>query len=384
MTTAGIIAEYNPFHNGHKYQLEKVRKMCDCVIVIMSGSFVQRGGIAITDKWQRAKTAIKNGADLVIELPAVYAMNTAQKFAYGAVSILNSCNAVDYLFFGSECESTDTLISAAQILENEPYEISEKIKLYVSEGMSFPAARQKAFEGIIDTKLLSKPNNILALEYIRALIRLKSNISPVAIPRSGADHDSMVSCGNIASASNIREMIFNNSDYSSFVPSDYSNIPYNSRKIENAIIYKLRSMTPHELSSINEVSEGLENRIIDAARKYSSLEDIYNAVKTKRYTGSRINRIFLSALLGLTKDLSEITPDYIRVLALNSQGGKLLREIKNSGLDIITKTADYSMKNALFEKDILSTDIAALCSPCSSMRCGGLDYINPPFILRQD
>ena len=209
MKITGIIAEYNPFHNGHKYQIEEAKKFSDAVVVIMSGSFVQRGSIAITDKWTRAKVAAENGADLVLELPVIYSLNTAQRFAKGAVEILDRTNVIDYLCFGSESGNVDELTKVADMLINEPEDVSEKIKKFIAEGISYPAARQKAFRGLIDEEILSSPNNILALEYIKALIEIESSIEPVTVKRYGTDYHDEFAKNGIASASAIRSMIKN-------------------------------------------------------------------------------------------------------------------------------------------------------------------------------
>ena len=182
MKISAVIAEYNPFHYGHKYQLENMKQASDAIAVIMSGPFVQRGEAAITDKWTRAEAALLNGADAVFELPVIYALNTAQSFAFGAVDVLNRTNIIDELWFGSECGQLDKLSAAADILENEPKEVSKKIKKLTAGGMLFPKARETAVRGFVpDGGILSMPNNILAVEYIRALMRKNSKIKPITL-----------------------------------------------------------------------------------------------------------------------------------------------------------------------------------------------------------
>ena len=188
MNITGIITEYNIFHNGHKYQIDEIKKHSDAVIVVMSGSFVQRGDVAITDKWSRAKTALLGGVDLVIELPVCYALNAAPNFATGGINILNALGVVNNICFGSESGSIDELMSAAELLENENSEISEKIKKYVMGGMSYPNALTKAYSALIPSDILSEPNNILATEYIRALIRSDSKIKPMTVKRHTAGY----------------------------------------------------------------------------------------------------------------------------------------------------------------------------------------------------
>ena len=206
MKVSAIIAEYNPFHNGHKYMIEKVKEHSDAAVVIMSGSFVQRGDAAVTDKWSRATAALSNGADLVIELPVTYALNTAQRFAHGGVYIADAICA-DELCFGSESGDVQSLINAADMIINEPIDVSEKIKGYVSEGMNYPSARKLAYEGLIGTDILTMPNNILALEYICAINRLDSSIAPRAIKRRAVGHNDMTVTADTASASAIRNRI---------------------------------------------------------------------------------------------------------------------------------------------------------------------------------
>lgn len=377
MKITAVIAEYNPFHYGHKYQLDEIKKTADAVVVIMSGPFVQRGEVAITDKWTRAKAALLSGADLVLELPVIYALNTAQKFAFGAVDILNKMNVVDELCFGSECGDVHILTQAAEILENEPDEISEKIKQLVSSGVSYPSAREKAYEGAINDGVLSTPNNILAVEYIRALKRLDSSIKPVTLKRIGAGyHDTQTK--DIASASGIREAISQNKDISKLMPYPEFDI-YTTEALDTALTAKLRLMTAEELSCINGVSEGLENRILAAAMVNSTIDDIANAIKTKRYTMTRIKRILMSVLLDMTYELCESRVGYIRVLGMTSVGSEILRSVKrNSELDIITKVADCKM-NDIFKADIKAQNIFTLCG---NKKNGNIDFITSPVIIK--
>ena len=203
----GVIAEFNIFHNGHKYLIDEARKEVDSMIAVMSGSFVQRGDAAITDKWLRARAALMCGVDLVIELPVCYALNAAPWFAEGSINTLAALGVTDTLFFGSECGDTETLKRAAQLLENESAESSSKIKAYMSEGMSYPSAVSKAYGGKIPDGLLDKPNNILALEYIRAVTRSECGMNVKTVKRVGAEHDGTDVKDGFASASMIREML---------------------------------------------------------------------------------------------------------------------------------------------------------------------------------
>lgn len=387
MKITGIIAEYNIFHNGHKYQIDEVKKRSDAVIAVMSGGFVQRGSVAAADKWTRARAALAGGVDLVIELPVIYALNTAQKFAYGAVSVLNLLGAVSELCFGSECGDISVLSEAARILDNETREASEKIKSLVSSGMSYPAAREAAFEGAVPRGILSEPNNILAVEYIRALNGTGSKIVPVTIKRKGAEHNSDKASDGFASASAIREMMRNGDDIKEYVPPAVYDIikkadaPYSLSNLDSAVISLIRLSDERYLESINDVSEGLHNRIKSAAMECSSIDELAERVKTKRYTRTRINRVLLSSLLGLTKDLCSLPPSYIRVLGMNDTGREIIREIKTrSSLPVIVKTADYGRNDPIFDAEIRATDIASLCSPNKSKRIGGRDYLTAPVV----
>ncbi len=377
MKITGIIAEYNPFHNGHKYQLQKAKEVSNAVVVIMSGSFVQRGEVAITDKWTRAKMALMGGADLVIELPVIYSLNTAQKFAYGAVEILDKTKVINKLCFGSECGDIDELKKAAKLLVSEPPQISAKIKEYVSEGMSFPLARERAFEGHINSDILSNPNNILAVEYIKALYEQKSNIEPFTIKRYGTGYNDKETFKNIASASAIRNMVTKGEDVKSYMPYPDFDVYY-PFLLDGAVIANLRIMGTQKIAQINDVGEGLENRIKEAAMQAVSVDELCDMVKTKRYPMSKIKRIVYSSLLGITNEIAQKTPDYIRVLGMNNTGKEILRDIKDkSDLNIITKVADYKGDSIVFKKDILSTDIFSICGG----KRAGQDYITSPVVV---
>lgn len=385
MKITAVIAEYNPFHNGHKHQLEYIKNSCDGIVVIMSGMFVQRGGVAIYDKWIRTKAALMNGADLVIELPVYYAMSTAQKFAFGSIATLDALGVADSLCFGSESGDIELLKNAAYILENEPNNVSKKMKELLDKGLSYPSAREKAFSHILPSKLLSQPNNILAIEYICELIRLNSKIKPITMPRKNVGHNDADASGSFASATAIRAMIENHESIDKYIPESthslYKSSPtYDISLLDSAILTKLRSMTPKELSCISDVSEGLENRIIHYAIKCGSFNELTEAVQTRRYPLSKIRRIILSSLLGIDQHLPSSAPEYIRVLGMNKTGMQILSSIKKSTvLPIITKTADFNSEN--FKLDTHSTDIAALCCTDPLKRAGGMDFITSPVIL---
>lgn len=382
MKITGIIAEYNPFHNGHEYQLKELRKNCDGIIAVMSGHFMQRGDIAVTDKWTRAKAAVLNGCDLVLELPVCYSLNSAENFARGGVELLEKLNVVDYLGFGSECGDTDKLISAAKIMINESSAVSDNVKKYADTGMSYPAAYAKAYEGIVDAELLTEPNNILAIEYIKAIIRLDSEITPVTIKRIGASHDCDITISSFASASHIRDLIKSNSDYAKYVPLSAYNVyesadmAYDISRLDSFISGTLRTCPVSRIENTYDVSEGLHNRIRAAAMNTSDFNSLCSAVKTKRYTMSRIRRVVLAAALNLPP-AGEIT--YARVLAMNDNGRNILKEIKkNSNIEIITKTADARI-SPMLRADLSATDIFSLAA--KDAKKGGRDFTTSPVVV---
>lgn len=380
----GIIAEYNIFHNGHKYQIDSIKKEGDAVVAVMSGSFVQRGDVAVTDKWTRTKTALICGADLVIELPVCCALNAAPNFASGGIGILNTLGVVDSICFGSESGNIDEIQTAAELMENESIEVSQRVKALVSKGLSYPAALSEAYKNIIDPCILSEPNNILAVEYMRALLRSGSTIKPVTVKRYASGHHDTNITNNIASASKLREMLKNGEDISSYIPYPSAelgkNIPFDISALNSAVISKLRTMNSDSLKNISEVSEGLENRLLQCAAQSDSFEGIVKLTKNKRYTESKIRRIVLAALINFTKDIYSPMPQYIRVLGMNKTGMSILKAAKEKcSVPIITKTADYKGDSTQLALDIRSTDIAVLCSPQNTS--GGLDFINSPVII---
>ena len=379
MKVAGIIAEYNPFHNGHAYLVEKARENgATHVVAVMSGNFVQRGEPALLDRSVRTQAALMNGVDLVLQLPAVYAASPAQSFARAAVEILDGTGFVDELVFGSECGDAEKLISAVCALE------SEKLKLLLDEelkkGISFASARENALRSIDpeSADVIKSPNNILGVEYISALRRLGSRIKPVTFPRTGAEHDSKETGGNIASASHIREL-FLNGGWEEFVPKNavelYRSAPVaDIKRIENAILYKLRTADAGSLSKAPDVSEGIENRIISAAETATNLEELYSFSKTKRYSHARIRRIILGHFLGFTAEDAAIPAPYIRVTGFNEKGAGLIRGAKGTaGLPVITKAADVALlgENAkkIFSLECRAGDIFALCFE-NKLPCG--------------
>ncbi len=380
MNILGIICEYNPLHNGHKYQLtsQKKRFCADGVVCLMSGSFVQRGAPAVFDKWSRAKMAVLNGADLVLELPVVYATQSASRFAYGAVAIFDALGAINGLSFGSECGDIDALKSAAHILETE--EFNELLKEELQKGMSFPAAKELALKKTFpdsDTSLFSLPNNILGIEYLRALNHLNSTITPITHKREPS----------FASASCVREKMQNSEDVSDDVPKKALpcfQTPFDASLFDALVTSTFRQKTAEDLKTIADVSEGLELRFLKGAKETYGANNLAEYVKSKRYTRTRINRIIINTLLGITKKDLDLLPQYVRVLAFNDTGAKILREIsKTSSIPVITKTADAVPTcddfSRMLELDLRATDLYSLLT---QDKRGGLDFLTSPIYVK--
>lgn len=415
MKVLGLITEYNPFHNGHKYHLEKSKELvgADFTVCVMSGNFIQRGVPALLNKWARAKMALLNGIDLVIELPVCYVLQSAELFAYGSVKILDSMNMVDYICFGSECGEIEPLKEVAYILANEPEEVSLNIKSLMNNGYNYAQAREKSVLKYMEktyssdqiSKIMSSPNNILGIEYLKALYKLNSNIKAATIKRYKAEYHSLDLHDEVISATAIRHILQKSSDIKilkKYMPGKSFNIlcnemesgkaPVFSEKYDTAIISLLRKMTPEQIKSFPDVNEGLENRIFKATYQYGSMNEILQYIKTKRYTLTRLQRIMLNILLGITEEtFSQFQknggPQYIRVLGMNSKGKELLKQCKKkSSLPIITKPSSYKkfdnpLLKKMIELDFLASDLYSLGYPDPKMRKGNLDLTTSPVII---
>lgn len=380
----GIIAEYNPFHNGHAYHIAKSKELAkaDYVIAVISGNFVQRGNVSLLNKWDKADMALTNGADLVIELPTIYSISSAENFAYGAVKILNSLNIVDSICFGTELEDMEILEKCADILFKQPQKFVNLLNHELSKGISFPKARENALLMYLNdirkySNVLSSPNNILAIEYLKALKKIKSSIKPIAVKRKNAGYNDLNITDNFASATAIRKKIIDNTPagLSKLMPSNSYRILYYSIKkghyvkdissLEKEIIFILRKMSLKEITNLPDVSEGLEHSIKNAANSCNTIAEFMNIIKTKRYTNTRIQRILLYALLGITKDdmkASMKVQPYIRVLGMNKKGKDLISVISrsNPNLNIITSVKKYIDSNPNKTLlNMLNTDINA-------------------------
>jgi len=389
LSVVAIICEYNPFHNGHKYQIETQKKENDSVIALMSGNFVQRGEPALCDKWKRAEMALAGGVDLVIELPVVYATQSAERFARGAALLADSLGVVDYLSFGCECDNLALLYDAAKNVQKK--ETNDKIAEFLKNGMSYPAARTLA-SGDEYAKILSEPNNILAIEYLKALSEIKSSIIPKPILRKGCAHDAKQPEGNFASASYIRNAVKNREVFDGFIPGTSAEILNSAdvfrdkKALDSVLTYLLRTMSQVQLAEIADMTEGLEYRFIDAAKNVCTFDDISSFVKTKRYTKTRIDRLLINVLLSIKKDDIGKKPGYIRILGFSEKGRQLLSDIKKkTNLPIITKVADADLTGDAYEmfmKDIYATDIYSMLTMKSENHKSGLDYVKSPIIKK--
>lgn len=399
-TVLGIIAEYNPFHNGHLYHLKESKKAtgAEYTVAIISGNFTQRGSTSIIDKWKKTEMALQNGVDLIIELPVLYSISSSENFAEGSIKILNSLGIIDFLSFGSETSNIKILNNFANILYDEPKEYKKILSNYLDTGLSFPKARENAlleyiknFEDVNTNfdnyqNILSSPNNILGIEYLKALKKYKSSIKPVCIKRSIADYNSSDISINtsIASATAIRELIKNKNfnTIKTVIPEkSYSILAdcINSGCIipdlncfEKEIIYVLRKMSIKEIANLPDVSEGLEFLIKKAVNSCNTLTELLNTIKSKRYTITRLQRILLYALLDISKKnmklSKEVDSPYIRVLGFNDNGKKLISKImdKNPNQPLITSVKKFVDNNSntslqtMLNKDIFATNVYSL------------------------
>ncbi|MBR4864582.1 MAG: nucleotidyltransferase family protein [Oscillospiraceae bacterium] len=330
----GVICEYNPFHLGHKKQLDVIRKddPDGTIVCIMSGNFVQRGAPAIIDKTHRAKAAILSGADLVLELPITSALSSAEDFAAGGVSALNGF--CDRLCFGAETADVTLLQKTADCLLSEEYRTA--LRLHLDKGLSFPAARQEALTEIgINTDFISKPNNILAVEYCKAILSQNSSMTPYPITRHGNYHSTDADTEN-PSATFIRQQMANNAPWECFIPQEAAECFKDAKRHythngERAILYKLRTMSDAEFEALPYGSEGLWRKLMHAARSCATLDEIIAETKSKRYTRTRLDRMIMCAYLGITKAQLESNAPYIRVLAFNQKGRKALKSAREYG-----------------------------------------------------
>ena len=395
MKTYGIICEYNPFHNGHIYQIEETKRItgADHIVAIMSGNFVQRGDVAILDKFKRAEIAVNNGVDLVVEMPVQYSLSNAEYFARCGVMMLKSLRCVDGISFGSECGNIEELKRCADAVI--AVSTKENLKPLLDQGMSYPEAVNQlvAYQyGPLTADLLKSPNNTLAIEYIKAVKALGiDDMELVTVKRKGPDHDDDQPVDNIASASYIRQLIDEEEDFSKYVPEDTVKAveEYDEKghlcwfdNLERAIMYRMRTMALPDLKTTPGIGQGLENRIFQAGHSASSLEQMIGLIKTKRYPEARIRRIILNALVGVKAEDLRVPPIFGRILALNDRGAEVVKmagalpENKYSfpfstSLKDVVKSENKRIQRTVALNN-LATDVYGVAS--RNPRPGGMDF----------
>jgi len=430
MNIVGIITEHNPFHNGHLYHVRKAREECaaDLVVSVMSGHFLQRGEPALFNKWARAEMAVRGGVDLVVELPTAFSVRSASAFALGSISLLDRMGVVTHVCFGSEAGNTDMLWPAARVLACEPVKFKEILSTLLNTGLPYPAARAEALtrylaqQGVnLPEETFKSPNNILGIEYLKALINTGSSIVPSAIKRFAAGyHDreiDPVSTGvdsanndsanngpaNIASATSIRERLISDNNctdgIAAVVPTTSLEVikreiaggrgPVFIDNYDRVLFYLLRTLSHEYLSLLNDVGEGLENRILEVSLAADSVRKLLQGVKTKRYTWTRIQRILSYILLGYTRDMAHAFekngPLYIRVLGLSAKGRASLKKIKKqASVPVITRTSPFLGKGdniaQMLAFDVRATDIYTLLYPGKTITRQGIDCKIMPYV----
>ena len=401
MAVVGIIAEYNPFHNGHRYQIEQIRnKIKNAIIVaIMSGSFTQRGEPAILDKFTRAELAINGGCDLVLELPFVHAVRSAQNFAQGGINVLKNLDIVDFLAFGAEVNDISLLKSAADTIYTEKF--NSELKKRLNDGLSYANSICKTLSKLtgIAEEILRAPNVILAIEYLKA-IKLTS-MQPLLIPRTSIDHNDIQLHSGISSASAIRTSIYSKNPAWDLISESVNEKTFNTLKLAKfpseerlflPLITKIICSNIMNLRNIYGMNEGLENKFIQAAHTTSNFKDFVNSIISQRYTRSRIQRLILYLITGLQKEeigsLDNI--NYARILAFNHRGRELLKNIKKSiSIPIITKISQHLKSQAIYDKkyilreyqrllrfDVISTNLHSILYENIKT---GRDFTTSPF-----
>lgn len=377
---AGIVAEYNPFHNGHARLIEAARAAgATHVAAVMSGNFIQRGGPAAMPKFIRAQAAVASGVDLVLELPLPHAMATARRFAHGAVFLLDALGCVDRLAFGSESGNLAELRRAAELLHTP--ECSAGTKRRLESGVTYAVARQQALAdlaGAHTAALVETPNNTLAVEYLTALAHYGSSMEPFTIRREGAPHDGDVAETGSASASLLRKLLDRDGVQAAanYVPQEAFSVyldgegrgllPCREDRLDTAVLAMLRRMRREELAELPDLSEGLEDRLYNSIRRAATVRELLELVKTKRYPLARIRRLVWSAFLGVPAKLAQANPPYLRILALNSRGKELL-SMANASLPLSASLRDLERMGGMCERfarlEARAGDLYALSLP---------------------
>lgn len=365
MKIIGIIAEYNPFHLGHLYQIKKAKEMFpeSIIIAIISTNFTQRGDISIINKWNKTKICLENDIDLALELPTLYATQSSDVFAYAAMKILNEFK-IDTLIFGSETNNINQLKELANIqLNNKDYD--NLVKKYLDEGINYPTAMSKALKELSDITI-DKPNDLLGLSYIKEIIKNNYHISPISIERTNDYHETNIN-DNIISANLIRKLHREKKDITPYIPKYTQKYLYQNISIENAfnlLKYKLITDKPN-LDKYLTVDEGIENRIIKYINKSNSWNELVTNTKTKRYTYNKINRMLIHILLGITKEDNN-KEIYLRILGFNQNGRKYLNKIKKD-ISIPIYTSYKENINNIFDIEFKSTYIYSIITNDTSL-----------------
>lgn len=370
MQICGIICEFNPFHNGHKYLITQAKTLTNSTIVcLMSGDFVQRGEPAIQDKYTRAKNAIENGADVVLELPTIYACSNAENFAFGAIKTLDALGA-NQIAFGIEETNLEILDKIAQIKLNNSETFQNAFKNEIENGVNFNTALKRAIAKEFNNEnnileILSKPNNILAIEYLTAIKKLDSKIKPVAINRTDNGYNSITNKGKFLSAGSIREKLLKNENIDEFIPTklDKSTLfdDISKERLDSLIISKIRNSKPEELEKFYDYSEGIEYRIKKQADNTCTAKELLQSTITPRYRAARVQKLILYPSLEITKKIIEIaktSKPLAKVLAISKNKKEFLSQIKKSKINLIVTNKDYENLNQK-QKQIVSIDLAA-------------------------
>ncbi|MBU3160557.1 nucleotidyltransferase [Clostridium frigoris] len=407
MNVSGIIVEYNPLHNGHVYHINKTKELtnCDVLICVMSGNFTQRGIPSSIDKWTKTKMALSSGVDLVLELPSIYSVSSAEFFAQGAVSLLNSLGIVDNICFGSEHGDINDIYNISNILLKEPVEYRLLLKNYLSKGITYPLARAKALyeystnsnmfiSNLLLGNFLNSSNNILGIEYCKSLLKLNSSITPYTLKRIGSTYNSDFINNEFSSATAIRRFVKENgisTNFKDYVPYSVFTEIRNLYSKHTKFIFedsmfpyiKYKSATSkNSFINLPDVSEGLDNRIIKSLQNNLTYASTLEDIKSKRYTYSRISRILCQYFIGFdhfdtTRLRSEPCP-YARVLGFNSKGKSILKSIKtNSSIPLYTKISKKF--NETLSLDIQSTRAYSILNRSIDPNS---DFLTSPIIVK--
>lgn len=386
MDAVGVVCEFDPLHRGHERLLRRAGESGRVLVCAMSGNFTQRGGAACVEKFARAEMAVRCGADLVVELPTPWAMATAEKFADGGVSLLAQCG-VKTLYFGSECGDTDALWATAEALLRA--DVHRAIRLEMDGGLPYAAARQAVLERETGLgALLAQPNNTLAVEYLKAIRRRGLAADAVTVRREDGGHH------GTASASHIRALLAAGQEAKAFalMPPQAADIlgremkkglaPADPARLERAMLARLRLMNEHDFASYDSGGEGLYRRVYRAVQEGGSLGDILTRATTKRYPTARVRRMLWAVFLGLEAPGEDIP--YVRILAATEAGRRLLRQMRDAGVPVLTKAADVGRlgpsAEALFTREARRTDVYALAYPGSPLPCGS-DWRRTPTMI---